>query len=411
MDPLSVQTRLTIEPEVRADIYWEENTLVFQPLEPWERGVEVVVRLEPGSRSSLFLPILSRWEWSFQVTEPRVLYLWPTGSPAQLYSRTLDKSSTVQISESEFGVLDYTLSLNGSILVYSAAREDFGTDLRAIDLSTGEDRLLFACPEAVSCTAPSISPDMKTLAFERRSMRVESGGQQVPDPAHVWLLTLQGEITPRLIGPVDHETQFPQWSLSGMLAIYDKTSQRILFLDPELDFNEIASVENQLGVMGSWSLEGDVFVFPEILFLEDVGFEDLDGEEVGFYSHLFRFILPTGEIDDLSRKNAILVEDASPVFSPDGRWIAFGRKFLDERWSLGRQLWLMRADGGGARSLTMDPDFAHSAIVWSQDSSSLLYLRIHQADLSDPSEIWFLAIDSGEPEMLVSGGYMPIWSP
>ena len=71
----------------------------------------------------------------------------------------------------------------------------------------------------------------------------------------------------------------------------------------------------------------------------------------------------------------------------------------------------MRADGGGARSLTAEPDFAHSAMVWSRDSESLLYLRIHQADLSDPSEIWYLRIETGEPEMLVSGGYMPIWAP
>ena len=41
-----------------------------------------------------------------------------------------------------------------------------------------------------------------------------------------------------------------------------------------------------------------------------------------------------------------MVEDVSPVFSPDGKWIAFARRYLDPlRWTPGRQVWLMRADG------------------------------------------------------------------
>lgn len=107
-----------------------------------------------------------------------------------------------------------------------------------------------------------------------------------------------------------------------------------------------------------------------------------------------------------------LVEDASPVYSPDGQWIAFTRKYLEQdRWTLGRQLWAMRADGSGAHPLTDEPDFNHSALAWSPDSGGLVYMRFDETNPTQASEIWLVGSDGEGARRLVVGGYLPRWIP
>ncbi len=68
-----------------------------------------------------------------------------------------------------------------------------------------------------------------------------------------------------------------------------------------------------------------------------------------------------------------LVGDGSARWSPDGRWVSFLRSADDDVGGEGRQLWLIRTDGGEARQLTK-----HAAAVrsyeWSPDGSRIVFL-------------------------------------
>ncbi len=150
------------------------------------------------------------------------------------------------------------------------------------------------------------------------------------------------------------------------------------------DPNVVSLIPNGLGLLGSWTPDGTSLVLPEILLPRLSEEERLETDEHGsdpdFYSHLFVVNALTAFEQDVSGQEFGLVEDASPAVSPDGRWIAFARKFLDERWTPGRQLWIMRADGSQATALTQAPDYHHSAFAWSADSEQLAYMRFNQTD-------------------------------
>jgi TolB protein len=357
--------------------------------------------------------MLQGHSWSFTVGTSRIVYLWPAGGPADLYTVHPDSLDRVRLTETTYGVLDYTLSAERNRIVYAAARQDGGSDLHLMDLVSGEQRLFYSCPQEVKCQALALDPTGEVLVFERYEFKVWAAGKPVLGPSQVWAISLEGETEAYPIGSVDHVTSNPDWSSIGWLAYYDNTLKAFALVDivdgptPQ----PLYYLPNELGLRGSWSPDGAYILLPEIVFPETVSDEQEEGP-LTFYSHLYRVDVYTGLMEDLSGGQLGRVEDAAPSYSPNGEWIAFTRKYLEEdQWTLGRQLWLMRHDGSEARQLTDEPPFGFSAIDWSLDSSTLVLMRSDLVDLAQPSEIWLYEIDGGEATKLVVGGYMPRWIP
>jgi hypothetical protein len=415
MDTLSVESRLSIEPQHVVRFSWEGQTLTLQPVDPWTEGSTVTVRLSAGARSTRFLPMLQGQSWSFTIGSPRILYLWSADGPADLYTISPDGLDRIRLTETTLGVLDYALNAERNRIVYAAARQEGGSDLFVLDMVSGEHRLLYTCPQGVRCQTLALEPSGDVLVFERYEFTVWAAGKPVLGPSQVWAIRLEGEVDAFPIGSVDHVTSNPDWSSTGWLAYYDNTLKAFALVDvvhgptPQ----PLYYLPNELGLQGSWSPDGAFMILPEIVFPQIEPDEETEAEvSLTFYSHLYRVDVYTGLMEDLSGAQLGRVEDASPSCSPNGEWIAFTRKYLEEdNWTLGRQLWLMRHDGSQVRQLADEPLFGFSALDWSLDSSTLVLMRRNQVDLTEPSEVWLYDIEGGEAHRLVVGGYMPHWIP
>jgi Tol biopolymer transport system component len=257
-----------------------------------------------------------------------------------------------------------------------------------------------------------ISPDGTLLAFEQFDWEISAAGRRVPGERQVWILALADEADPVRVQPEEQVANSPNWSPNGILAFYNDSLGAVTFLQPA-GMQLLNMVPNGLGFLGSWSPDGEFLVLPEIVF--PTASEQDGGDQLDFFSHLYRIESATMDVEDLSLG---MVEDASPAYSPDGEWIAFGRKFLDERWTPGRQVWIMRADGSQPRAdgsqprpITDDPDFSHASLVWNPDSSRLAYMRLSQTDPNEMPEIWMIDRDGEAHQFLVEGGYLPQWIP
>jgi Tol biopolymer transport system component len=313
-------------------------------------------------------------------------------------------------------VLDYTLSAAGSKIAYAVAREDQGSDMYLLDLISGEQRLVHSCTENVLCQSLALDPDEKLLAFEKLEFKVGAAGKPVLNPSQVWAIDMSEGAEAFPIGPDNHVTTSPMWSPEGWLAYYDSTLRAIALVDVVNRPNPTVFkyMSNDMGLMGSWSPDGTFLLLSDIVFPQvEYGEENEEVEgQASFYSHLYRVNANSGFVVDLTAGNIGTVEDASPSYSPDGEWIAYTRKYLEEdRWTLGRQLWLMRSDGSDAYQFSDEPFYGHSSLAWSPDSSAIAYMRKGQLDISQPAEIWLIEIDEGEPKQLVVGGYLPQWIP
>jgi Tol biopolymer transport system component len=408
VDPTSVEEGLQVVPERKGVLTWEGRTLVFRPDKPWPAGEDVTVKLSSGVRLFGFMPLLRARSWTFRVDILRVMYLWPSWDDADIYLADLTGLNPQRLTESPYGVVDYALDREGESVVYAALRQDGGSDLRVLTLSDGDDRLLYPCPERTRCSALVLHPEGSFLAFERREHQVGAAGRPIAEPVEVWLLPLDGEGEAFALPGQAQSSSSPLWSPRGWLAYYDENLRAVAFLEEITETAQPTNyIPNDLGLLGSWSPDGSALTLVGMLVNE----EEASGG-VSYHSHIYNIQVRSGHSVDLSTVSADLVEDASPAYAPDGAWIAFSRRSLEEAfWTLGRQLWVMRPDGTRATPLSDTPIYNHASIHWSSDATHLVYLRKNQSELAQPPEVWWTNIETGEGRRLVEGGYLPRWMP
>jgi Tol biopolymer transport system component len=410
MQAETVQERLSIEPATPGSYVWQGNTLVFSPEAPWPAGTLVNVRLAAGAKAQGWLPAspAKAYDWSFTIRQPRLAYLAPAQGPASLYLLDPQSGESRLLYESAGGVQDYTLSANGAAIYLSERIGDSGSAIYRLDLAESSPEqppaapaLVYDCPQAL-CRAAAVSPLGDRLAFERTPFpgAAEAGLPQV------WILDLLQPGEPRLAGAPLHQTLQPAWSPDGVLSFYDSTSQAYVFLEP--NYGGTVEFPNQTGQGGDWRAGGREFVAAEIEFLRVS--ETVTNLDALANSHLLLFNRIDGSIQDLTPGDDL--EDAAPAFSPDGASLAFARKSLDpQRWTQGRQLWLLDLASGEARQLTNEPVQNHFAFAWSPAGDQIAYQRFDQTVLVEPPELWLINVLSGRAFRLLKGGYAPQWIP
>lgn len=411
MQAASVAEKLSIDPPASGDFSWEGVTLTFTPDQPWPGGLKVRVLLEAGARAEGILPLVTRLDtrWEFTIGHPLLAYLYPASAPAELYLLDPQNGDIQQLSDAPGAVLDYSLNPQGTVIFYNAHLGDGSSSLYRLERSSGTELLLLECPDAL-CRYPVVSPDGSYLAYEHTALT--SPGQI--DMPQVWLLPLAATGTgaqvvvgdPTPAAPADHKTQQPQWSPDGLLTYYDY--DRSEFVIQDVQGRQVAAFPSQTGFPGTWHPSGDYYVFPEIYTSAFADSASTDLEDIPT-SRLLRYNLD-GSMVDLTAVNN--VEDSSASYSPDGALLAFGRKYLDvQRWTPGRQIWLMQSDGSQATTITNEPYYNHYDLTWSPDGSQLAYVRFNKNSLIDPPELWLMQADGSGATRLITGGYAPQWIP
>lgn len=404
MNPDTVARSLFIEPQVEGKIEWEGNTLVFTPQGLWPSGETVQVRLSTGARSAglLSFALAEPQSWSFTIGRPRLVYLYPFEGPAELYLLNMETGEIERLTTSAGTILDYAVSPDGLTIYYTLSRGDGSSQILRLDMLSRESEQVVECPQA-RCTSPRPSPDGAWLAYERTLL------EGAPEYPQVWLLSLLApESEPVLVAEEGHETQSPAWSSTGWLAYRDNHEKAFIFFNPASGERE--RFDNENGLEGVWSPDGESFIISEVVTLIEQNPNTLPDFSSIPSSHLLRYSRRDRSVENLTQRDNL--EDASPVYSPDGSMLAFGRKYLDlAHWTPGRQLWVMRADGSEAQPLTEEPHHNHYSFAWHPAGGQIAYVRFNQTLLIEPPELWLIEVGSGRARQLITGGYAPQWIP
>jgi len=362
----------------------------------------------------------------------RVAYLSPAfGGVQNVWMTDIEHPDNQrQLTFSEYGIFDFDVSTDGHWLAFADKNVESVTRIRLLDIQNNMVIELVDCIALDAyCTTPVFSPDGKKLAYQRSEL-VE--GQY--EESRIWLVDMTSpnyDTTPLIADPkvVGHS---PVWSQdNNTLGFYGADGQ--IYEDVENDeqshnqdpqipvgqdlgiiIYDIVPRENngvQLrfipsshGSMGTISPNGQQVIFPEVI-----------SQNGQFYSHLrladllqqqfFAFTDPNGKTDDVVAQ-----------WSPDGKTIALARRYMDDRWTKGYQLYIRDTEDGSFTAIVYDEHYNTSYFRWNSTGTHMVLQRfpLETADgtvITDARpEIWVIDLKTGKLTKIVENAFLPQWA-
>ena len=388
---------ITFSPPVSGTTSIDGKTLTFQPVTPLQPNTDYQVILSEGISAENGRRLKEDITWQFHTSQPQILFIKPDeNDPEQIY--IADPSGTIvpkQLSQSPSSIKAFAVSPDGSRIAYSATTSESGqagtSDIWLMNSDGSDAYLLLPCVDAI-CSNPEWLPDGQRLIYERRQIPVP--GAAAGNPRLYWLDLLTGETKP----------VFADSQRLGLFPVVSPDGKWLSFVSPQdmgiqlYNFDDGTSilVPNRMGTAVNWRPDSQTIAMADIVTQEQVW---------GINLSLFDVNTETS----VNISEGMQVDDSGPVWSPDGQQIAFGHKIA--RSAMGRQIWLMNADGSHQIPLTDDTDIHHINFAWSPDGQFIIYQRYNLEELYAQPSVWIIDIQSGETMEIATPAMQPTWLP
>lgn len=330
---------------------------------------------------------------------PGVLFL----GPADAYARTLylarpDTGAITPLLGQPLSLEDFAAAPDGTQVAFTQNNDDGTADLWLLDVRSGTTRRLTHCVQA-RCSSPAWHPDGTQIAYQRQDFGALSQG--AAQATRVWVVDV-GTAQSRLL--FDDPQQLgadPLWSPDGRrMAIYDAAAGGIRVYD--LQTGASALLISEPGDTGAFAPDGARLVYPFLV-------RGALGQE--FYTHLALADLNADIQVSLSGEQDAPVEDAYAAWSPDGTRLAVARRYLDGRYTAGKQIYLLDVATGAATPLVVDAAYTHAAPQWDPSGRWIVYQRF-ALDRSDAlPEVRVYDTQTGQARLLAENAFFPAWLP
>lgn len=301
-----------------------------------------------------------------------------------------------QLSHEQVGIWDFSVSPFADQILYAALTSKGNADLWLTTPLSQTPTLLVSCPDG-ACSSSAWAKDGRLVAYSRRN--ATSSGTATLNPPRLWMIdTLTGE-SAAVFSDTQKLAFEPRWS---------SDSKWLSYLSP--DFVGVGVMNLESGATQFFETpSGEPAVWrpahPQIVLTVQSQISDT------WVTNLVMIDVGSGEKLNLSGET-LLVEDSSPVWTPDGEQLIFRRRIVEGAGrSLSKQIWKMRADGSEAQPLTNEPDFEHDFVSMAPAGN---YVVFHKFPLKGPNvvlSVWALNLATGQQTEIARPGQRPKWLP
>lgn len=351
-----------------------------------------------------------------------VAYLYPAyGGIQNVWMTSLDDTETMQqITFSDDGVYDFDVSPDGRYLAYAERRRpdtdiaNYLMEIMLLDLRTGETTQLTNCiAEDADCRSPKFRSGNDIISYERMALNSDIA-QVGPGSVRIWLLDIRQQ--PYETTPLAPDPQFVgygvQWADNGQaLAFYspDIASPGIMVYNfaPADGEKTLKYIPSNQGVTGTLSPNGKRLVFPEITSLPNTS----GAAEVtqSYHSYLRIADLNTLEFVPLTDPEGF-ADDSNARWHPDGQRLAVERRYLDERYTRGYQIFMLDVATGETEPLVFDDDYSHGFFEWNNAGDKLALQRFNLTEGAEAKPgIWVKDLESGALVEVAANAFHPRW--
>lgn len=398
----SVEQHWSIKPPVEGSFRWNgAREFIFQPQTALTAGQTYNITLAKGAAAANESAKLKEdFTFNFKVILPNVIYLSPaTAQKRDLYLHNLNTGQIQQLTNTEFGIADYAVSPDSQQIAYTLYKEDGNSDIWVYGLASGSSTQLTDCVNS-ACSAPEWKPDGTQIAYEREEY----------DPAF-------GQLGARRVWTVSMATAqstllFEDTQTTGHSAVYAPNGNRVAIFSTNppgiliYDFiNESrVFIESLQGVVGTFSTDSSKLVYP-ILVRGAIGSQ--------FYTQL--------EMVDLVKQQRIAVsgnsaedaiEDVTGVWRPQHpNQMAVTRRYFDDRYTDGPQVYLLDIETKVATPLVIDADYTHGSLSWSPDGNLLVMQRFNRVAQGARPEVWLYNLQTQELQLIANDAFLPGFVP
>lgn len=319
-----------------------------------------------------------------------------------------DLNNKRQLTNTPRGIFDFDTSPDGRNIVYTTRdTETFHADLYLLDVTTGRVTALTNCKgEDSDCFAPVYSPTGDYIAYERVPLNSDIG-TGIGSP-RIWLVDVR--TTEIRTFPLINETQIlgtgAVWSGDGaVIAFYDNANGGIVTY--RLADGQVQYVPSSFGVAGALSPNGDRIIYSEMTF---------DGTTSTSRAYLQIADLANG-VSQILTDPSDQVDDQFSAWRPNSQQVAIGRRYMDDRFTRGAQVYLLDTRTSETTPLLIDPRYSSGFFVWDKSGEKLVMQRFQQVGddglpyARGTTEVWVYELATQRLIKIDDNSRNPRWLP